>query len=90
MRDIFADTGYWAALILPRDELHDVALRITDELPPHRIVTTEMILVELLNAMSKGGQQNRIPHGNGYIRRQRHRSCAADKPSIQRGGFPIR
>ena len=59
MRDIFADTGYWVALILPRDELHDVALRITDELPPHRIVTTEMVLVELLNAMSKGGQQNR-------------------------------
>ena len=59
MREIFADTGYWVALIRPRDQLHEVASRITDELPPHRIVTTEMILVELLNAMSKGGQQNR-------------------------------
>ena len=59
MREIFADTGYWVALILPRDELHHIALGITDGLPPHRIVTTEMILVELLNAFSKGGQQNR-------------------------------
>lgn len=59
MREIFADSGYWTALIRPRDELHQVALRITDELPLHRIVTTEMILVELLNAMSRSGQQNR-------------------------------
>ena len=59
MREIFADSGYWVALIRPRDELHHVALRITDELPPHRIVTTEMVLVELLNAMSKSGQQSR-------------------------------
>lgn len=59
MREILADTGYWVALILPRDELHDVALGIMDGLPPHRIVTTEMILVEFLNAFSKGGQQNR-------------------------------
>ena len=59
MREIFADTGYWVALIRRRDELHDIARRITDELPPHRIVTTEMILVELLNVMSKGGQQSR-------------------------------
>ena len=59
MREIFADTGYWVALIMPRDQLHHIALRITDELPPHRIVTTEMVLVELLNAMSKGGRRNR-------------------------------
>ena len=58
MREIFADTGYWVALIMPRDQLHDIARRITDELPPHRMVTTEMVLVELLNAMSKGGRQN--------------------------------
>jgi predicted nucleic acid-binding protein len=52
MRAVFADTGYWIALIHPRDNLRPRALAASDQLSGVKIVTSEMILVEVLNSFS--------------------------------------
>lgn len=55
MRSVFADAGYWIALLNQQDELHEKALKLTKSLHPVHIVTTEMVLAEVLNFFSKGG-----------------------------------
>ncbi|MGL6337769.1 MAG: type II toxin-antitoxin system VapC family toxin [Waterburya sp.] len=55
MRLVFADTGYWVALLNPRDELHHKATELSKSLNPVHIVTSEMILTEVLNDFSKRG-----------------------------------
>ena len=59
MSEVFADTGYWAALQDPRDRLHARALALTKEIEPRRIVTTQMVLVEVLNMFGTRGEQQR-------------------------------
>ena len=59
MRAVFADTGYWVAVIHPRDELHDRAMAVSKELGQCIIVTSEMVLVEVLNTFSNRGQHLR-------------------------------
>ena len=59
MKTLFADTGYWIALLNPRDNLHEKAKQLATQLVPFRIVTTEMVLVEYLTSVSVGGQQLR-------------------------------
>ena len=56
MREVFADSGYLVAMYDPRDVLHQKALNITAQLGSVLIVTSEMVLVEFLNHVSKGGQ----------------------------------
>lgn len=53
MKTIFADTGYWAAVLNPKDQLHERARRVSASLGKFRILTTEMVLDELLAALSK-------------------------------------
>jgi uncharacterized protein len=53
MRTVFADTGYWIALIAPSDELYAKARVITTDLSTTKIVTSEMVFTELLNGFSK-------------------------------------
>ena len=55
MKYIFADTGYWVALLNPGDNLHPKASFLSRSLQPCHIVTTEMVLVEVLNDFSKRG-----------------------------------
>jgi len=55
MRKIFADTGYWIALLNPDDDLHQKARNLTTSLKNVRIVTSEMVFTELLNAFSGKG-----------------------------------
>ncbi|MDY6803743.1 MAG: PIN domain-containing protein [Cyanobacteriota bacterium] len=59
MKTVFADTGYWIAMINPKDELHQKARTITRYLMPLRIVTSEMVFTELLNAFSGEGMRFR-------------------------------
>ncbi|MFN5817394.1 MAG: type II toxin-antitoxin system VapC family toxin [Pseudanabaena sp.] len=56
MRVIFADTGYWVALLNPHDNLHEKALTLSKAVQPAHIVTTEMVLVEVLNDFSDRGE----------------------------------
>jgi hypothetical protein len=52
MRVIFADTGYWVALLNSHDNLHQKALTLSKTVQSAHIVTTEMVLVEVLNDFS--------------------------------------
>ena len=52
MRTVFADTGYWVALLNPHDQLHDKANSVSTSLGQTRIVTSEMVLDELLASLS--------------------------------------
>ncbi|PSF36623.1 nucleic acid-binding protein [Aphanothece hegewaldii CCALA 016] len=55
MRTIFADTGYWIALLNPRDELHETAKKLSVSLSSAYLITSEMVLTEVLNDFSKRG-----------------------------------
>jgi predicted nucleic acid-binding protein len=55
MRQVFADTSYWVALVNPRDQLHRKAVSVTQQLGSIRIVTSEMVLTEVLNSFSDSG-----------------------------------
>ena len=59
MSEVFADTGYWVALEDPRDQLHGKALALTRALGLRRIVTTQMVLVEMLNIFGSRGERQR-------------------------------
>ncbi|MDB9445880.1 PIN domain-containing protein [Anabaena sp. CS-542/02] len=52
MRKIFADTGYWIALLNPDDDLHQKAKEIANRINNIDLVTSEMVFTELLNAFS--------------------------------------
>lgn len=52
MKVVFADTGYWQAMLSPRDRLHARAVEVSRSLGRVRQVTTEMVLAELLAALS--------------------------------------
>jgi uncharacterized protein len=53
MERVFADTGYWVALLNPRDDLHQRATAISRDYTSKQIVTSEMVLVEFLNSFSE-------------------------------------
>lgn len=53
MKTVFADTGYWVAILNPQDRLHAKAGEVSKTLGKFRILTTEMVLDELLGALSK-------------------------------------
>jgi predicted nucleic acid-binding protein len=53
VKTVFADTGYWVAVLDPKDRLHEKARQASTALGKFRILTTEMVLGELLAALSK-------------------------------------
>ncbi|MCG9884132.1 MAG: PIN domain-containing protein [Cyanobacteria bacterium] len=53
MKTLFADTGYWIAILYSKDPLHDVAKETSQRLFPFRVITTDWVLNELLNSFSK-------------------------------------
>ncbi|MGJ3247085.1 MAG: type II toxin-antitoxin system VapC family toxin [Elainellaceae cyanobacterium] len=55
MKTVFADTGYWVAILNPDDGLHQVSVSVTATLSALRIITSEMVLTEVLNSFSKQG-----------------------------------
>jgi predicted nucleic acid-binding protein len=56
MNTIFADTGFWIALLDPQDNMHQRAKTLTGSLSSAKIVTSEMVLTEVLNAFSARGE----------------------------------
>ncbi len=71
MRTVFGDAGYWIATIDDRDPLHEKALAVSRSLRNVRIVTTEMVLTELLNHMAGYGPALRTEVA-AFVRRLRH------------------
>ena len=62
MNTAFADTVYWQALLDVRDDLHSAAEALAVKLifDRVRIVTSEMVLTELLNALGKSVQGRKL------------------------------
>jgi predicted nucleic acid-binding protein len=59
MERVFADTGYWIALLNPRDDLHQKASATSREYSSNQLVTSEMVLTEFLNSFSDYGPRLR-------------------------------
>jgi len=59
MKRVFADTGYWVALLNPSDDLNARAKEVSRGLGAHRTCTTEMVLVEVANLFGKEGESFR-------------------------------
>lgn len=59
MTEVYADSGYWVALLNPRDQWYEKARLVADQIKGRRIVTSEMVFVEFLNSMSRYGADKR-------------------------------
>jgi len=59
VKKVFADTGYWIAVVNPHDDLHNKALQVSGSLGPHLIVTSEMMLSEVAAYFSDKGSRLR-------------------------------
>ena len=57
---VFADSGYWIALWSPRDSLHERAVALAERLAGDSVLTTELVLVEVLDGMAGTGEQRRV------------------------------
>ena len=56
MRFVFADAGFFIANLDDRDPLHERARTVAAGLGPYRIITTQMVMTEVLNYVSRGGE----------------------------------
>ena len=59
MKLVFADTVYWVALINPKDEWRSQARSATALLGGAEIITTDSILIEVLNFFAEHGDEAR-------------------------------
>ncbi len=60
MNRVFADTSYWIARAIPRDQWRDVAIAAYEGLGDEpQIVTTEEVLTEFLAHLSHRGPESR-------------------------------
>ena len=59
MTSVFADAGYWIALWRPRDALHEKAMTVAEDLGSIAVVTTQLVLIEALDAMAGTGEFRR-------------------------------
>jgi predicted nucleic acid-binding protein len=57
--EVFADTFYWIALLNPADKSHQNARTISQSHAEVSIITTEAVLIEMLNYFSASGQRMR-------------------------------
>ena len=59
MRHVFVDTFYWIARINPRDQWHKKAREINSTLKDAHLITSDAVLIELLNYFSNYGPEMR-------------------------------
>ena len=59
MRTLFADAGYWIALLYSGDQLHERATTVAAGLEPGAVLTTQMALAEALNHLAGRGERLR-------------------------------
>ena len=60
MASVFADTGYWIAVSLPGDQMHDRASAMAAAYDEATVVTTQMVLTEVLNHFFRMGPAHRL------------------------------
>jgi predicted nucleic acid-binding protein len=54
--EYFADTWFWIALINMKDQHHERAMQLLPKIADARLITSEMVLTELLNMYAGKGQ----------------------------------
>ncbi len=59
MLPVFADACYWIAILHERDAQHEMALLLQSEFRWRHKITTEMVLVEVLNFFGEFGARGR-------------------------------
>ena len=59
MKRIFADSSYWIALLNPHDQLYRSTARLVPQLRRALLVTTDLVLAELLNYYAPRGSRMR-------------------------------
>lgn len=74
MKPVFADTGFWIALLHKKDRWHQQAIKIYQLLQSQKrkIITSEMVLTEFLNFFSKFDPKIRKEAGLMVKRMQAH------------------
>ena len=77
---VFADAGYWIALLNVRDQLHKKAEAVAEQLGDCRIVTSQMVLVEVLNHVSRHSSKH--PEGTRSLAATMVRELV-EKPNIE-------
>jgi uncharacterized protein len=55
VKKVFADTSYWIALLNKNDQYHASALAIDSKLQDIEIITSDLVLAEVLNSFSSKG-----------------------------------
>ena len=59
MKTVFADAGYWIAILNPLEMLHLQAKKLAQTHVNAKLITTELVLVELLNFYAASGPRTR-------------------------------
>ena len=59
MRQVFADTFYWVALVNPGDDWYDRVFKVSQSLGAAQIITTEEVLIESLTFYAEAGRYQR-------------------------------
>jgi uncharacterized protein len=60
MNPVFADTLFWIALINPLDQWHERAAEAEKQFGARHLVTTDSVLLEILNYFSSYGSDARL------------------------------
>jgi uncharacterized protein len=67
MRSVFADTLYWGASLNPHDQYAEIAAQVRASLGVVHLVTTDEVLLELLNLLSQEGRALRQAGTNAVL-----------------------
>jgi predicted nucleic acid-binding protein len=59
MKQIFADTFYWIALLNPKDDWYNSVIKVSQSIANSQIITTEEVLTEVLTFYSNSGSRQR-------------------------------
>lgn len=71
LRPVFADTQYWIALLDANDQWHAQAMAVSSQVTGSTVITTDEVLVELLNSFSGRGAYLRKVAVNAVFRLRR-------------------
>ena len=90
MSIVFADTAFWLALLIRSDQWHESAINAYNQLNSRQIVTTELVLIELLDGVSRLGTDNRDRavafvqelHNDGRVKNSRAQYGNASGPPL--------
>jgi predicted nucleic acid-binding protein len=88
MRPVFADTGFFLALINPRDQYHLPATELNCQLKSP-LVTTAWVLLEFANAISASRARDRFGSVLGRLRSEADVSIIDPQPELFDSGCQL-